>query len=160
MGRLSAPARDDNHTAVKDTMERLLRGEIPPGGRCDIKTLATQAGVPRTGFYAKDGRPGPYQHLAEEFQRRLAALQQAGHSPDPRDAQITRLQQETTHLKQRIAGQNTTIADLTTARTSALARIAAQHDEIQRLRSTEERAANIRTLPAPRQPASHPTRPC
>lgn len=160
MGRLSTRARDDNHTAVKTTMERLLRGEIPPGGRCDIKTLATQAGVPRTGFYAKNGRPGPYQQLAQEFQRRLAALRQAGHIPDPRDAQITRLQQETTRLTQRIADQNATVADLTTARISALARIAAQHDEIQRLRSTAERAANVRTLPAPPQPASHPARPC
>lgn len=160
MGRLSAPARDDNHTAIKDTMERMLHGDIPPGGRCDIKTLAAQAGVPRTGFYAKNGHPGPYQHLAEEFQQRLAALQQAGRIPDPRDAQITRLQQENTHLKQRIADQSTTIADLTTTRAAALSRIAAQHDEIQRLRSTAAHAANIRTLPAPRQPASNHARPC
>jgi hypothetical protein len=45
------------------------------------------AGVTRTGFYPKknrDGssRPGPYQHLAEEFSRRLLALEAAGEIVD------------------------------------------------------------------------------
>jgi chromosome segregation ATPase len=32
-------------------MDRLLRGEIPPDGNCDIKTLAREAGVSRTFCY-------------------------------------------------------------------------------------------------------------
>ncbi|WP_411121821.1 hypothetical protein [Streptomyces sp. x-19] len=46
----------------------------------------------RTAFYPKknrDGttRPGPYQHLAEEFERRLRTLREAREVVDPRIAQ-------------------------------------------------------------------------
>jgi hypothetical protein len=68
-----------------------------PGSRCDIKTLAAEAGD-RTVFYGNR----PYVHLRVEFERRLQALQQAGERPDPRDAQITRLKHEITTLKQRL----------------------------------------------------------
>lgn len=45
---------------------------LPARGGCDLKTLAREAGVARTGFYARtdpqgNQRPGPYQHLAESF---------------------------------------------------------------------------------------------
>jgi len=104
-------------------MDRLLRGEIPPGGRCDIKTLAAMAGVARTGFYPKDGRPGPYQHLADEFHRRLAALRDTDGSPDPRDAQITRLKDSNDTLGRRLAGKDSLIAELTSFRQHALSRL-------------------------------------
>jgi hypothetical protein len=81
-----------NHEAsIRAAMDRLLRGEIPPGGKCDIKTLAAAAGVTRTGFYPKGDRRGPYQHLAEELELRLSGCHAAGNIPDPRDAQIARL---------------------------------------------------------------------
>lgn len=78
MAGISDETRRDNEAAIRHVMERLLAGEVPEGGKRDIKTLAAQAGVARTGFYPKknrDGapRPGPYQHLAEEFERRLRA---------------------------------------------------------------------------------------
>ncbi|MFI9082282.1 hypothetical protein ACIGW8_38740 [Streptomyces sioyaensis] len=77
-------------------MDRLLRGEVPLGGKCDLKTLAAEAGGTRTGFYPKksrDGtaRHGTYQHLAEEFERRVKELQDAGQIVNPRAAQIERL---------------------------------------------------------------------
>lgn len=58
-----------------------------------LKTIAAMAGVTRTGFYPKknrDGtaRPGTYQRLAEEFERRVKELQEAGEIVDPRAAQI------------------------------------------------------------------------
>jgi ABC-type transporter Mla subunit MlaD len=53
-------------------------------------------------------------HLREECERRLERLRQAGETPDPRTAQINRLKNE--------------VAELT-------ARLAAQHEEITRLRS-------------------------
>ncbi|WP_329473068.1 hypothetical protein [Streptomyces sp. NBC_01723] len=85
-------------------MDRLLRGELPPGGRCDLKTLAAEAGVTRTGFYPKknrDGttRPGLYQHL-EEFERRLKAQRDAGKAHDPRTSQIERLKAQVAELKE------------------------------------------------------------
>lgn len=58
MPRISTETRTRNEEAIRAAMDRLLRGELPPGGRCDIKTLAAEAGVPRTGFYAKRNRDG------------------------------------------------------------------------------------------------------
>lgn len=89
MGRISDSDRARNEDAIRAAMDRLLRGELPPGGKCDLKTLAFESGVTRTGFYPKknrDGttRPGPYQHRAEEFERRLKTLQQADEIVGPR----------------------------------------------------------------------------
>lgn len=45
--RITAAHRIANENRIRAVMDRLLRGEIPPGGRCDVKTLATEAGVDR-----------------------------------------------------------------------------------------------------------------
>ncbi|HEY8982576.1 MAG TPA: hypothetical protein VIU15_23675 [Streptomyces sp.] len=96
MARITEVDRSRNETVLRAAMERLLRGDLPPGGKCDLKTLAALAGVARTGFYAKkhrDGsvRPGAYQHVAEELQCHRSELREAGEIIDPRDAQIERL---------------------------------------------------------------------
>ncbi|MFE2037701.1 hypothetical protein ACFXBB_31570 [Streptomyces scopuliridis] len=88
-------------------MDRHLKGDLPHGGSCDLKTLATEAGVTRTAFYPKNDRDGttrtnPYQHLAEEFERRLRTLREAGEVVDPRIAQIERLKTKVTELKERL----------------------------------------------------------
>jgi hypothetical protein len=90
--RITAAQRAENENRIRTVMDRLLRGENPPGGRCDIKTLAIEAGMDRTAFYGTR----PYSHLREEFERRLQILQQAGEVTDPREAQITRLKAEVT----------------------------------------------------------------
>ncbi|MFD8351513.1 hypothetical protein ACFV1X_21550 [Streptomyces coelicoflavus] len=139
MGQISSVGRRRNEDAIRAAMDRLLRGELPPGGRCDLKTLAAEAGVNRTGFYPKkdrDGsvREGPYQHLGDKFVRRMAALREAGEVPDPRDAQIERLKAHTAELKARLADRDATIGELTAFKKLALSRLAAQHDEIMHLR--------------------------
>ena len=144
MGRLDQQTRQRNEAAIRAAMDRLLHREIPPGGGCDLKTLAQQAGVPRTGFYGKDGRPGPYQHLAEEFERRLRSLRQAGESTDRRDAQIARLKAENDRLRQRLADQESLVSELSRFKTRAISRLAAQHAEIERLRT--HRLATVREL--------------
>jgi len=143
--RITADQRAANEGRIRAAIDRLLRGDVPPGGRCDVKTLAREAGVDRTAFYGSR----PYAHLREEFERRLRALGQAGEQPDPRDAQITRLRDKTARLKERLSESAATISDLTAFRTQALARLAAQHDEITRLRSTLGSHGNIRGLPQP-----------
>ncbi|MET9565760.1 hypothetical protein [Streptomyces tauricus] len=145
-------------------MDRLLKGDLPPGGNCDLKTLATEAGVTRTAFYPKknpDGttRPGPYQHLAEEFQQRLRTLREAEKVIDPRIAQIERLKTKVAELKERLAQRDETVADLTTFKELAVSRLAAQHDEIARLREQAAALGNVRGLPAPR-PATAPYGSC
>jgi len=142
--RISAEQRQQNETRIRAVMHQLLSGEIPPGGKCDIKTLAREAAVDRTAFYGTR----PYARLREEFETRLQAPQQAGDLPDRRDAQIARLKDETTTLRQRLADRDHTIADLRDFKNRALAQLAGQHDEINRLRSQNERAAKVRVLPA------------
>ncbi|MFE7314113.1 hypothetical protein ACFU7T_13575 [Streptomyces sp. NPDC057555] len=140
--RISAAQRTENENRIRATMDRLLRGEIPPGAKCDIKTLANEAGVDRTAFYGTR----PYAHLRIEFERRVQALQDAGEIPDPREAQIARLKTENTKLKERLAQSEQTIDDLTDFRTQSLAQLAAQHEEIGRLREAAARADRVTRL--------------
>jgi hypothetical protein len=120
----------------------LLAGDIPDGGRCDITTLARQAGVSRATLYRS------YPHLKQQFEHDMAATVTSGGHPDPRDAQITRLKAELAALKTRCAGQDQAIAALQDQRTLALSRLTAQHDEIQRLRTAAaaRTAGNVRAL--------------
>jgi DNA repair exonuclease SbcCD ATPase subunit len=143
--RLSKQQLLDNETKIRAAMSRLLSGDLPPGGKCDIKTLAREAGVDRTAFYGSR----PYAHLRTEFEQRLEELRQAGERPDPRDAQVARLKDEITRLKERLARSDATISELAGFHDQALARLAAQHDEITRLRQEIRLATGIRRLPVP-----------
>ncbi|MGW5123997.1 hypothetical protein ACWEQ7_08025 [Streptomyces sp. NPDC004069] len=132
--------------------ERILKGDLPPGGKADLKILAALAGVTRTGFYPKknrDGttRPGAYQHLAEEFERRFNELRDAGEIADPRIAQVERLKAHNAELKARIVTRAEQTAQLTEFRTLAISRLAAQHDEIERLRRQVTDNGVVRRLP-------------
>jgi len=151
--RLSRQQLADNEAKIRAAMTRLLDGGIPPGGKCDIKTLAGEAGVDRTAFYGSR----PYAHLRTEFEQRLKELLDAGDRPDPRDAQVARLKNEIARLKERLAQADTTISELTGFRGQALARLAAQHHEITRLRQEAHLAAGVRRLPAPAAKEQNPS---
>ncbi len=114
---------------IRAAAAALLAGDIPDGGRCDITTLARQAGVSRATLYRS------YPHLKQQFEHDMAAKVTCGGHPDPRDAQITRLKAELSALKARCAGQDQAITALEDLRTLTLSRLTAQHDEIQRLRA-------------------------
>ncbi|MET7685779.1 hypothetical protein [Streptomyces sp. NPDC005423] len=144
--RITAAQRTENENRIRAAMDRLLRGEIPPGGTCDIKTLAREAAVDRTAFYGTR----PYAHLREEFERRLQMLQQAGRIPDPRAAQIERLKAEIAALKERLARTEDVNDELSEFRSQALARLAAQHEEILHLRRSATTAGRVTRLPAAR----------
>lgn len=151
--RLSRQQLADNEAKIRTAMARLLDGDIPPGGKCDIKTLAGEAGVDRTAFYGSR----PYAHLRTEFEQRLGQLRDAGERPDPRDAQIARLKDEIARLKERLAQSDTTISELSGFRGQALARLAAQHHEITRLRQEAHLAAGVRQLPIPAAKEQNPS---
>jgi len=143
--RITAEQRTENHNRIRAAMDRLLRGQLPPGGNCDIKTLAREAGVDRTAFYGSR----PYTHLRTEFEDRLRKMQETGQTPDPRVAQINRLKADIDRLRDCLTEANQQIADLADFRRQALARLAAQHDEISRLRSAPlAGGSNVRRLPA------------
>ena len=141
--RLSRQQLADNEAKIREAMTRLLNGDIPAGGKCDVKTLALAADVDRTAFYGSR----PYAHLRTEFEQRLKELLNVGERPDPRDAQVIRLKDEITRLKERLAQSDATITELADFRDQALARLAAQHHEITRLRQEAHRAASVRRLP-------------
>jgi hypothetical protein len=141
--RISAALRAENENRIRAAMDRLLRGELPPGGKCDINTLARQAGVDRPAFYGTR----PYASLRAEFESRLAVIRQAGGTPDPREAQISRLKTQIATLKERQARQDAAITELTEFKALALSRLAAQHDEITQLRREVQQAASVRRLP-------------
>ncbi|WP_043267203.1 hypothetical protein [Streptomyces sp. CT34] len=152
MARLTETDKARNEAAIRAAMERILAGRLPPGGKADLKTLATMAGITRTGFYPKknrDGtpRPGPYQHLAEEFERRLRELHAAGEIVDPRAAQIERLKREIAEMKERITARDEQLAELSEFKTLAISRLVAQHDEIERLRRQLASTGPVRPLP-------------
>ncbi|GAA1928783.1 hypothetical protein [Streptantibioticus ferralitis] len=144
--RISAAQRTENENRIRAAMDRLLRGEIPPGGKCDIKTLANEAAVDRTAFYGTR----PYAHLRVEFERRVQALHDAGEIPDPREARISRLKAENAKLRERLTQSEHTVDELTDFRGQALVRLAAQHEEIIRLREAAAGTARVSHLPAPR----------
>jgi hypothetical protein len=98
--RISAEQRRHTEQRIRAAADALLRGELPPGRKCDITTLARQAGISRAALYRT------YPHLKEEFEQRLAGLQAGGTTPDPRDAQITRLKTHNDELKQRLADRD------------------------------------------------------
>jgi hypothetical protein len=158
--RLTDQQRQQAEYRIQIAMDSLLRGDIPPGGRCDLKTLARLADVNRTGFYPKNGVPGPYQHLAAEFDRRRQFLAQTDDTPDPRDAQIARLKDENAKFRARIAERDTTIEDLTSFKTTALSRLAAQHDELTRLRRPATTGPTVTIAPLHRPTAAPLDSPC
>jgi hypothetical protein len=144
------PVPDDKRQQAEQRIRvaaaALLAGDIPAGGRCDISTLARQAGVSRATLYRS------YPHLKEQFEHDMAAAAAAGGHPDPRDAQIARLKAGNAALKTRCAGQDQAITALQDQRALALSRLAAQYDEIQRLRAAAAAGAvgtgNVRALRA------------
>ena len=139
--RLTTEQRQASERRIRVAADQLVSGDIPAGGRCDVKTLARLAGVDRAAFYGKR----PYAALREDFERRVLALQATGQHADPRDTQIARLTGQVTTLTTRVADRDTTIAGLTAFKAAALSRLAAQHQEITRLRRAQ--GGNLRHLP-------------
>jgi chromosome segregation ATPase len=137
---------------IRAAIDRLLRGQIPPGGGCDVKTLAHEAGVSRASLYRT------YQHLKDEFEQRLARIRDAGQIPDPRAAQILRLTDENARLREKLADRDRQIAELTALKTTAISRLAAQHAEITGLRAALADTSNVRALTSRRPTTPRPPR--
>jgi hypothetical protein len=143
--RVSDAQRRDTEDRIRAAARTLLRGELPPGGKCDTLTLARLAGISRATLYRS------YPHLKAEFDQQVADLHAAGRTVDPRDAQITRLKQDNADLHRRLADRDTQIAEHEAFKTLAVSRLAAQHDEIHRLRAAATASAGtVHALPTRR----------
>jgi hypothetical protein len=142
--RITEQQRKQTEDRIRAATDRLLRGEFPPGGKCDVKTLAAEAGISRAAIYST------YLHLKEDFERRRDRLGAAGEAPDRRGAQIVRLKQRVAALQARITKQDNVITEFADFRTLAVSRLAAQHEEITRLRSALTEPNNVQALTHPR----------
>lgn len=144
MGRLDQQTRAQKEATIRAAMDRLLRGELPPGGKCDVKTLAAASGITRAALYST------YLHLKEEFERRRDTLRDTGVIADPRERQIERLKDQVASLKKRVAAQEQQNADLISFQVQAVSRLTAQHEEIIRLRAALASGGVVRSLLTPR----------
>lgn len=140
--RTTAEQRHQAEQRIRAAADALLRGDIPPDGKCDVTTLARQARVSRAALYRT------YPHLKEEFEKRLAALRAHGTAPDPRDAQVARLKKDNDDLSRKLASRDNALRDLERFKALAMSRLAAQHDEITRLRRQANvvKVGNVRTI--------------
>ncbi|GAA1069061.1 hypothetical protein GCM10009647_090830 [Streptomyces sanglieri] len=82
--------------------------------------------------------------------RHRAAVRSLDIPRDPREAQIARLKAANEKLKERLVSSEQAIDELTEFRTQALAQLAAQHEEIVRIREAATGTSRVSRLPAPR----------
>ncbi|MFG2631438.1 hypothetical protein [Streptomyces sp. NPDC048473] len=125
---LSPEQRDQIERRIRAAIDRLLAGQIPAGGACDVKTLAREAGISRAALYRTWG------HLKDEFEQRRSAAQAAGQQPDPREARIARLREQNQRLTHKLARTHAEFNQLKERHQLALSVLAAKDDEVQRLR--------------------------
>jgi hypothetical protein len=151
--RITDQTRSHTEQRIRAAMDRLLHGVIPAGGRCDLRTLAAEAGIARSSLYTT------YHHLKTEFEHRRGQQTTNTAATDARQEQITRLTTEAGHLRQRLTTHQEELAELTAFRTRAVSQIAAQHDEILRLRAQIANPANVHALHPRRATATEPASP-
>lgn len=142
---LSPEQRDQIERRIRAAIDRLLAGQIPADGACDVKTLAREAGISRAALYRTWG------HLKDEFEKRRAAAWAAGQQPDPREARIVRLRERNQQLTTKLARTHTELTQLREGHQLALSALAAKDDELLRLRRQMSTFGGMGLAPVPRQ---------
>ncbi|MFK0259093.1 hypothetical protein [Streptomyces sp. NPDC090445] len=125
---LSQQQRDQIERRIRAAIDRLLAGQIPPGGACDVQTLAREADISRASLYRT------WSHLKDEFEKRRAALWAAGQQPAPCEARIARLRDLNQRLTGKLARTHTALTQVKERHRLLLFVQAAKDDELQRLR--------------------------
>ncbi|MFB7506234.1 hypothetical protein [Streptomyces broussonetiae] len=147
---LSAEQRDQVERRIRAAIDRLLTGQIPPGGACDVKTLAREAGISRASLYRTWG------YLKDEFEKRRAAAWAVGQQPDPRETRIARLRELNQRLTSKLARIHTEFNQLKERHRLLLSVLAAKDDELQRLRRELSTASRTPLAPVPEQREDRP----
>lgn len=70
-----------------------------------------------------------------------------GRLSHPRDAQVDRLKQQVDELKKRITARDEQLAEPTVFKALAISRLAAQHEEIERLGTQVTEGSSLRAVP-------------
>ncbi|MFF9556405.1 hypothetical protein ACF1DY_11365 [Streptomyces albus] len=134
---LSLEQRDQSERRIRAAIDRLLAGQIPPGGACDVKTLAREAGISRASLYRT------WDHLKDEFEKRRSAAWASGQQPDPREPRIARLRDLNQRLTGKLAHTHTELTQLRERHRLLLSVLAAKDDEVQRLRRELSTVASV-----------------
>ena len=136
--------RRETEQRIRAAAGALLRGDIPPGGKCDITTLARQAGVSRATLYRS------YPHLKEEFESGSPPSRPA-EPPRPPRRPDRPAQSRERRLRQRLAGREPPCA---TSRTSGARAVPAgrpaRRDQRLLRRQAAATATSATSVPAPR----------
>jgi len=141
---LSQEQREQAVRRVRAAIDRLLAGQIPAGGACDVKTPAREAGISRASLHRTWG------HLKDEFEQRRAAARAAGQQPGPREARMARLPDLNERLTSKLARTNAEFTGLKAKHSLLLSVLAARDDALERLRreltEADRRAADQRQV--------------
>ncbi|MHA7295197.1 hypothetical protein [Arthrobacter sp. HLT1-21] len=121
---------------IRAAIRRLLDGEVPPGMKRDIASLCSLANVSRATMYRT------YPHLKAEFEQQRSLRDKGGPSPSSPPEQQQRLQSERTRLQFRLAETARKVRELENFKELALSRLAAQNEELLRLRSNSTNVEN------------------
>ncbi|MFJ4585090.1 hypothetical protein [Streptomyces echinatus] len=140
---LSQQQRDQIERRIRAAIDRLLAGQIPPDGACDVKTLGREAGISRAAHYRT------WAHLKDEFEKRRAAAWAAGQQADPREARIARLRDLNQRLTGKLTRTHTELTRLKERHQLVLSVLAAKDDELQRLRRELSTFGRASTAPVP-----------
>jgi hypothetical protein len=138
--RITETQRGQIEGRIRAAIDRMLQPDYVGQGNRDVKTLARESGVSRAAIYST------YAHLKEEFELRRDRLSATENFPDQRDAQIDRLKDSVADLKSKTTRQNDTITELRRTRDLAVVRLAAQHEEILRLRTALNRQRHLHPI--------------
>ncbi|MBP2216523.1 hypothetical protein [Arthrobacter sp. CAN_C5] len=121
---------------IRAAIRQLLEGEVPLGMKRDITSLCSIANVSRATMYRT------YPHLKAEFEQQRFLRDQAGPSPGSTPEQEQKLQTERDRLQFRLAEMASKVRELENFKEQALSRLAAQNEELLRLRSNSTNVEN------------------
>lgn len=114
---------------IRAAIKTLLGGEVPPGMNRDITSLCALSVVPRATMYRT------YPHLKAEFEEQRSRLYETASSPVHKAERHQELQSEKDRLQRKLAEMTSKVHELEDFKSTALSRLAAQHEEILRLRA-------------------------
>lgn len=125
---------------IRAAIHTLLSDEIPTGMNRDITSLCALAGVPRATMYRT------YPHLKAIFEEQRSHLQDRVHSTNTDGETHRKMRAEKDRLQLNLAKMTNKVQELEQFKSTALSRLAAQHEEILRLRSHQTKAINVQSI--------------
>ncbi|MBG0741171.1 hypothetical protein IV500_17520 [Paeniglutamicibacter antarcticus] len=130
--------RSQVENRIRAAIQTLLADEIPPGMNRDITSLCALAGVPRATVYRT------YPHLKAIFEEQRSHQQDTATNTDAETHQKIPFEKDRLQLK--LTAMTTKVHELEHFKSTALSRLAAQHEEILRLRSHHTTDDNVQSI--------------